>query len=297
MVGGCLAGRSSAEASSAGRSWILRPYDRAVLLVINVGNTNLTTGLVATGELRAVRRAATRPAATSDELEILLEALLGLDGLALADVGSIACCSVVPAVTASLERLADRRERPLLVAGAGNLPLAVRVDRPNEVGADRLVNALAAHRLHPGPSVVVDCGTATTVDAVGPDGAFLGGAIAPGLELGLEALAARTAKLPRIELRTPARAIARDTVSAIQAGTVLGYQALVAALLARVRGELADQVGVAAGDITGILTGGLSAAPWAHGMGEDVIDPDLTLKGLAIFHGSVRGEERLEAPG
>ena len=263
-----------------------------MLLVVDVGNTNLTTAVVAAGELRGVRRAAARRNGTSDELEVLLEDLLGLDGLALADVAEIACCSVVPSITVTLERLAERRGRPLLVAGAGNLPLAVRVDRPNEVGADRLVNALAAHHLYPGPAVVVDCGTATTVDAVGPDGAFLGGAIAPGLQAGFDALAERTAKLPRIELSAPARAIGRDTVSAILAGTVLGYQALVAGLLSRVRDELADQVGVTAADVTGILTGGFSAAPWARGLGEDVVDPVLTLKGLAIFHGSLSGRDR-----
>src|SRR4029077_19744296 len=131
-----------------------------------------------------------------------------------------------------------RRERPLLLAGAGNLPLAVRVDRPAEVGSDRLVNALAAPRLFPGPAVVADFGTATTFDAIGPDGAFLGGAIAPGLELGLDALAARTAKLPRIELGIPDHAIGRDTVAAIQAGAILGYQLLATGLLARIRREL-----------------------------------------------------------
>ena len=265
-----------------------------MLLVIDVGNTNITTGLVSAGELRAVRRAATRPSATPDELEVLLEDLLGLDGFGLADVGAMAVASVVPSITTGLERLAQRRERVLLVAGAANLPLAIRVDRPAEVGPDRLVNALAAHHLHGGAIVVVDCGTATTVDAVAPDGAFLGGAIAPGLELGLEALAARTAKLPRIELRQPDRAIGRDTVSAIQAGTILGYQALVAGLLARVRRELADQLGIDPGRVTAILTGGLSAAPWARGLGEDIVDPDLTLKGLALFHAEVLGDDPLE---
>ncbi len=261
-----------------------------MLLVIDAGNTNMTIGLVVGDQLRSTRRAATRPGATSDELEVLLEGLLALDGVALADVGAIACCSVVPSVTMGLQRLASRRDLPLLIAGAGSLPLAVRVDRPNEVGADRLVNAFAAHRLYPGAAVVIDCGTATTVDAVGPDGAFLGGAIAPGLELGLEALAARTARLPRIELHQPAHAIGRDTVSAIQAGTVLGHEALLLGLLARVRAELAELAGVPAASITSILTGGLSAAPWARSLGVDVIDPDLTLKGLARFHAEVRGD-------
>ena len=263
----------------------------AMLLVIDVGNTNVTVGLFGGGELRSVRRAATRASATSDEVEVLLEGLLALDGAAIADVSAVSCCSVVPALTAALQRLAARRERPLLLAGAGNLPLAVRVDRPADVGADRLVNAFAAHRLYPGPSVVIDCGTATTVDAVGPDGAFLGGAIAPGLELGLEVLAARTAKLPRLELHQPSRAIARDTVAAIQAGTVLGYEALVVGLFSRVRAELAELVAVPEAAIAGILTGGVSAAPWARSLGLDVIDPDLTLKGLALFHAEVRGEE------
>ena len=111
------------------------------------------------------------------------------------------------------------------------MPIPIRVDRPGEVGADRLVNALAAARLYGTPAVVVDFGTATTFDCVASDGAYVGGAIAPGLELGLEALAARTAKLPRIELRAPDRAIGRDTVTSIQSGAVFGYQALAAGLL------------------------------------------------------------------
>ena len=153
---------------------------------------------------------------------------------------AIAAASVVPALTAAATTVAARRERPILIASAGTMPLAVRVDRPNEVGADRLVNALAAQRLYGTPAVVVDFGTATTFDCVAADGAYVGGAIAPGLELGLEALATRTAKLPRIELRAPARAIGRDTVSAMQAGAVFGYQALAAGLLSRIRRELAD---------------------------------------------------------
>ena len=266
-----------------------------MLLVVDIGNTNVTIGLVRAGSLVATRRAGTHARATADELELLLEGLLRLDDLAVADVSSIACASVVPSLTAALEAVAARRERSILVATAGTVPIAVRVDRPGEVGADRLVNALAAHRLHGAPAVVVDFGTATTFDCVATDGAYVGGAIAPGLELGLEALAARTAKLPRIELRAPDRAIGRDTVSAMQAGTVFGYQALATGLLARVRRELADAAGVDATEVRAILTGGLSAAPWARGIeGVDVIDPDLTLRGLAILHAEVSGGERLE---
>jgi type III pantothenate kinase len=249
---------------------------------------------VRNGTLVATRRAATHQRATADELEHLLDGLLRLDDVAFADVGSIACASVVPNLTAALELVAERRERPLVVASAGTVPIPIRVDRPEQVGADRLVNALAAHRIHGAPAVVVDFGTATTLDCVASDGAYVGGAIAPGLELGLEALAARTAKLPRIELRAPDRAIGRDTVSAMQSGTVLGYQALVAGLLAKVRRELADANGVEPLDVKAILTGGLSQAPWVRALdGIDAIDPDITLKGLAILHAEVTGGQPL----
>src|SRR5207244_10496332 len=128
-------------------------------------------------------------------------------------------------------------------------------------------------------------GTATTFDCVAANGAFVGGAIAPGLELGLDALASRTAKLPRVELRTPDRAIGRDTVAAIQSGAVLGYQSLVTGLLVRIRRELADAGDVFSSDVHVILTGGLSRTTWAGAIdGVEAIDPELTLKGLAILH-------------
>ena len=266
-----------------------------MLLALDIGNTNVTVGLFRSGALLATRRAATDPRATGDELELLLDGLLRLDGIALADLDAIALASVVPALTGAIESIAGRHDLPLLTASAGTVPLAVRVDRPGDVGADRLVNALAAARLHGTPAVVVDLGTATTFDCVASDGAYVGGAIAPGLTLGLEALAARTAKLPRIDLRVPDRAIGRDTVTAMQAGTILGYHALVTGLLARIRRELAEANGVTSADVRAILTGGLSAAPWAAALADiDAIDPDLTLKGLAILHAEVGGGEPLE---
>jgi len=270
-------------------------YDRAVLLAIDVGNSNVTIGSFRNGHLAAVRRAATPAHATADELEVLLEEMLRLDDTAFADVSAIVCASVVPAVTAALEVVAGRRERPLLVAAAGTVPLPIRVDRPGEVGADRLINALAASRIYGTPAVVVDLGTATTFDCVAADGAFVGGAIAPGLELGIEALASRTAKLPRVEVRTPDRAIGRDTVAAIQSGAVLGYQALVAGLLARIRRELADAGDVAEREVHVVLTGGLSRGTWAGQLeGVEAIDSELTLKGLAILHAEVAGGQPLE---
>lgn len=266
-----------------------------MLLAIDIGNTNVTVGSFRNGSLVAIRRTATDRQATADELELRLTDLLRLDDAVLADVSAMALASVVPALTDVVAAVAERHERSLLVASAGTVPIPIRVDRPGDVGADRLVNALAAGRLYGAPSVVVDSGTATTFDCVAADGAFVGGAIAPGLVLGLEALAARTAKLPRVELRAPDRAIGRDTVGAIQSGTVLGYQALVSGLLARIRRELADVADVAPGEVRTILTGGLAAAAWAGGLeGIDVIDPDLTLKGLAILHAEVAGGQPLQ---
>jgi type III pantothenate kinase len=266
-----------------------------MLLAVDIGNTNVTLGLFRNGALAATRRATTHARSTADELEHLIDALLRLDDVSFADVSAISSCSVVPALTDALVTLAGRRDRPLLIAAAGTVPIAIRVDRPADVGADRLINALAAARIHGTPAIVADFGTATTIDCVAGDGAFVGGAIAPGLELGLEALAARTAKLPRVDLRAPDRAIGRDTAGAIQSGTVLGYQALVEGLIARIRTELAEAAALAPADVRVILTGGLSAAPWARGLaGVDAIDPDLTLKGLAILHAEVGGGQPLE---
>lgn len=270
-------------------------YDPAMLLAVDVGNSNVTIGSFRNGSLVAVRRAATPRGGTADELELLVEGLLRLDDAAFADVSAVVAASVVPAVSAALEAVAARRDRALLLAGAGTVPLPIRVDRPGDVGADRLVNALAAARLYGTPAVVVDLGTATTFDCVAGDGAFVGGAIAPGIELGLDGLATRTAKLPHVELRTPDRAIGRDTVSAIQSGAVLGYQFLVTGLLARIRRELADASDVAASDVHVVLTGGVSAMPWAGALeGVEAIDPDLTLKGLAILHAEVAGGQPIE---
>ena len=266
-----------------------------MLLAVDVGNTNVTIGSFRNGSLVAVRRASTPGAGTADELELLVEGLLRLDDAAFADVSAVVAASVVPAVSTALEAVTARRERPLLLAGAGTVPLPIRVDRPGDVGPDRLVNALAASRLFGTPAVVVDLGTATTFDCVAQDGAFVGGAIAPGVGLGLAALASGTARLPRVELRIPERAIGRDTAAAIQSGTVLGHVAMIQGLLARTRRELADAADSAPADVHVVLTGGLSRAPFAAAVeGVEAVDPDLTLKGLAILHAEVAGGTPLE---
>jgi type III pantothenate kinase len=255
-----------------------------MLLALDIGNTNMTLGLVHGEAVVASRRAATRPGATADELEVLLDGLLRLDGASLSDVTGISLASVVPALTSGAETMAERRGLPLLSATAAIMPIPVRTDRPAEVGADRLVNALAVGRLYGAPAIVVDFGTATTFDCVARDGGYVGGAIAPGLELGLESLASRTARLPQIDLAEPKKAIGTDTVAAMQSGIVLGYRALTLGLLEQIRGELARAEKVEEGTIQVVLTGGLSAAPWVRNLpGVDAIDPELTLKGLAIL--------------
>jgi type III pantothenate kinase len=255
-----------------------------MLLALDIGNTNMTLGLVHGEAVVASRRAATRPSATADELEVLLDGLLRLDGASLSDVTGISLASVVPALTSGAETMAERRGLPLLSATAAIMPIPIRTDRPAEVGADRLVNALAVGRLYGAPAIVVDFGTATTFDCVARDGGYVGGAIAPGLELGLEALASRTARLPQIDLAEPKKAIGTDTVTAMQSGIVLGYRALTLGLLEQIRAELARAEKVEEGTIQVVLTGGLSAAPWVRNLpGVDAIDPELTLKGLAIL--------------
>jgi type III pantothenate kinase len=263
-----------------------------MLLALDIGNTNVTLGLVHGETIMAARRAATRAASTPDELEVLIDNLLRLDGASLTDVTGISLASVVPALTSVTSVIAERRGVQLMIAGSGNMPMPVRVQRPTEVGADRLVNSVAVARLYGTPAIVVDFGTATTFDCVSRDGAYVGGAITPGLELGLEALASRTARLPRIELTEPEKAIGTDTVSAMQSGVVLGYRALTLGLLETIRAELARTEKVDPEHIQVVLTGGLSAAPWVRKLpGVDAIDPELTLKGLAILWALASGEQ------
>jgi type III pantothenate kinase len=256
-----------------------------MLLALDVGNTNVTFGIVRDGDVTSARHAPTFDNLSTGKLETTLEGLLRLDGLELNDVDEMVISSVVPDVTAAARELALRRSMTVLVAESTNVPIPIRVQEPDGVGDDRLVNALAASRLYGKPAIVVDMGTATTFDAIAADGAFIGGAIAPGAGLGLEALAERTAQLPRVPLVMPAQAIGRDTVSAMQSGALIGYLGLVRELVRAISAELALDGGEAP---KVVLTGGLSNAEWARAIpGVDAIDPLLTLRGLAILHSEV----------
>jgi type III pantothenate kinase len=234
-----------------------------MLLAIDVGNTNITLGRFEDGELVDTNRIATS-----------VEAIWALD---LTDTSEAVVASVVPEVTSAVVERCAKHDIPLLVADWQTIPMPVEVERPDQVGADRLVNAFAAARLYGQPAIVVDLGTATTFDVVDANGAFVGGAIAPGIRLGAAALASRTALLPRIELELPDRAIGRNTVEALQAGIVLGHRHLVEGLVTDIRGI----IGV---DAVVLLTGGYAAREdspfrflWQH-------EPDLTLNGIRLIH-------------
>ena len=248
-----------------------------VIVAMDVGNTKISLGVMEGGDVRSAHRATTRSLKSVGDAERVLGELLAEEGATLRDVSEAWLVSVVPAATDVITQVCQRHSIALTVASAANVPMATRVNSPAEVGADRLIGAFAAWLLYGAPVIVVDLGTATTLDVVAPDGAFLGGAIAPGLGLGLEALAERTAQLPRVAIEVPERAIGQDTVSAIQSGAVLGYFGLVKELVRRITNELGTKP-------TLVLTGGLSALPWAGGVpGVAAIDPLLTLRGLALL--------------
>jgi type III pantothenate kinase len=255
-----------------------------VIIALNVGNTHIAHGTVAAGELTAAGRAPTPSEAEPFRIEMLLDEIVG-SAAAEPDEVELVVASVVPHVTTALRDLAARRGYRLLLADETTVPIAMRVDVPASAGHDRLVNAYAALRLHGAPAIVVDLGTATTFDVVAPDGAFVGGGIAPGLGLGLDALASRTAQLPRVPVVLPPAAIGRNTVEAIQSGTVLGHIGMVTYLVQAIARQLGGRAKV-------VLTGGLSAHPWAAAIpGVDTIDPLLTLRGLALLHREVASRQ------
>jgi type III pantothenate kinase len=260
-----------------------------MIVALDVGNTNVTMGEVRDGDVTSSRDFPTASAFTAEEFATALDDQLQLDGSSLDAVTEIVFASVVPTITANLAALALERGVRLLVAHDTSIPIPIRVEEPAGVGDDRLVNALAAARLYGKPAIVVDLGTATTFDVVAADGAFIGGAIAAGPRLGVDALASGTAQLPRVPLVMPARAIGRDTVSAMQSGAVIGHVGLVNELVRAITAELALD---GADSPKVILTGGLSNADWASAIpGVHTVDPLLTLRGLAILHAEMSRKE------
>jgi type III pantothenate kinase len=264
---------------------------RVKLLAADVGNTNITLGLFTDGELSGSWRSTAHATATPDEVAAMTAEMLALDGHRLDELQAVALASVVPPLTDTFERFVRTRIglEPVMIDAASMAgTLSIEIDRPAEAGADRLCNALAARTEFGGPAIVIDLGTSTNFDLLSAEGAYIGGAIAPGLGLSLEALVGYASKLPRIELRRPPHAIGSNTIHAMQSGTVLGYIGLVSGLLTALRGELLER-SPAESRVTVIATGGYTHEPWLRDVpGVDAIEPDLTLRGIRYAYESIR---------
>lgn len=249
-----------------------------MLLAMDIGNSQTVIGVYDGDELIRHWRVSTQQRLTSDELAMQLQGLLRLMDLSLTrDVGGVVMSSVVPQVTDAFRGMVERYlDVTSVVVGPGiRTGVAIRTDNPREVGADRLVNALAAHDKYGGPGVVVDFGTATSLDVYDRSGAFLGGAIAPGVQTSMAALSARGAQLGTIELLTPAHAIGRSTVEAMQSGAIYGFAGQVDRLVEAIADELPSPPVV-------IATGGLASPITALCRRIDHYDQWLTLRGLRI---------------
>jgi len=253
-----------------------------MLLAIEAGNTNIKFALVDNGEIRRGWRIATDVRRTADEYAVWLVQLLEIEGFARSDVDAVIISTVVPRALHNLTVLATKyfKVEPVI---AGKPPadwgIALDVAEPHAVGADRAVNAIAAHSLHKGDLLVISFGTATTFDWIGDTGAYKGGIIAPGINLSLEALVAATAKLPRIAIEAPETnsVIGRTTESQMLIGVYWGYVAMIEGLIHRMQTEIGRPMKV-------IATGGLAPLFESHAHLFDVIEPDLTLRGLAVLH-------------
>ena len=262
-----------------------------MMLVVDAGNTNVVFAIHDGAGWRGNWRIATNPQRTSDEYAVWLLALLGVCGLRREGIRQAVIGTVVPAALYDLRRLCRDwfGVEPLVARSTLDWGFDIRVDNPAEVGADRLLNALAAHRAYGGPLVVIDFGTATTFDAVGGDGAYLGGIIAPGINLSLEALHAAAARLPRIGIGRPQAVIGRSTVPAMQSGIYWGYVAMVEGLVARIRAEFDREARpgeprpAEAEALKVVATGGLAPLLAEGNTVIDTIDPDLTLDGLRLL--------------
>ena len=257
-----------------------------MLLAIDAGNTNVVFALVGEGrEIRARWRIATDPRRTADEYAVWLHQLLELEGFPKGSVTAVIIGTVVPRALHNLEVLASKyfKVEPLIAGhGKAEWPIALDVDEPHNVGADRALNAIAAHEKYDGDLVVIDFGTATTFDVVDGSGAYKGGIIAPGINLSLDALVNAAAKLPRIAIEAPESnsVIGRTTESQMLTGIYWGYVAMMEGLVTRLKAEIARPARV-------IATGGLAILFDKHTDLFDAVEPDLTIRGLSLLYNRV----------
>jgi type III pantothenate kinase len=251
-----------------------------MLLAIDAGNTNIVFAIFDGAELRGVWRSSTEAKRTADEYAVWFTQLMALSNLTPRDIDACIIASVVPDAVFSLVSLTERyfRVTPRVVGEPGlDLGIGIKLDRPEEVGADRLVNAVAGKALLAPPFIIVDFGTATTFDLVDADGDYAGGVIAPGINLSLQALYMAAAKLPRVALKRPDRVVGKGTVTAMQSGIFWGYIGLIEGLIQRIRAECGTPMPV-------IATGGLASLFAGATSIFDRVEPDLTLVGLRLIH-------------
>ncbi len=250
-----------------------------MLLAVDIGNTNIALGVFEGEQLRATWRVATGVNQMADEYAVLLLNLLHYQGLDKSDIKEVALCCVVPPLLGTFEELFQRyfHISPLVVGAGVKTGVRIRMDNPREVGADRIVNAAAAHHLYSGPIIIVDLGTATTFDTVSKEGDYLGGAIATGIGTAAEALFAKTTALPRVELVHPQQAIGTNTIAAMQSGIVFGYVGLVEGIVARIQQELGEKAKV-------VATGGYAELIARETAVINEVNPDLTLVGLRLIY-------------
>jgi type III pantothenate kinase len=253
-----------------------------MLLAIDAGNTNVVFALVEDGTIRTRWRIATDPRRTADEYAVWLNQLIEMEGYHRTQVNAVIICTVVPRALHNLEVLSTKYfDVDPLIAGRAPVEwgIPIDLDEPQTVGADRVVNAIAAHALHGGDLIVIDFGTATTFDIVDASGAYKGGVIAPGINLSLDALFAAAARLPRIAIEVPEKAtvIGRNTQDAMLSGIYWGYIGMIEGLVARIKAEIGRPAKV-------ISTGGLATLFDEHSSVFDTVEPDLTITGLAMMY-------------
>ncbi|MEA3003512.1 MAG: type pantothenate kinase [Sphingomonadales bacterium] len=254
-----------------------------MLLAIDAGNTNVVFALVEDGAIRARWRIATDPRRTADQYAVWLHQLIALEGFGRDVVDAVILGTVVPRALHNLEVLASKyfKVEPLIAGqGAAEFGIVLDVEEPKSVGADRALNVIAAHALHPGDLIVIDFGTATTFDLVDFTGAYKGGIIAPGINLSLDALVTAAAKLPRIAIEAPdgnGSVIGRTTEDQMHIGIYWGYVAMMEGLVARMKAEIGRPAKV-------VATGGLATLFDSHTRIFDAIEPDLTIQGLALLY-------------
>lgn len=250
-----------------------------MLLAIDIGNTNVVIGVFDKDKLEANWRVGTNSQITSDEYAMIFKDLFNFAGLEFGQIAGVIISTVVPPVLPVMTEMSKKyfHLEPMIVTHEIKTGITIRYDNPKELGADRIVNAAAAYRFYGGPLIIVDFGTATTFCAVTKEGAYLGGAITPGLRISAEALFQRASKLPRFELIKPSMVIGGDTISAMQAGIIYGYAGLVDGIVRRMKKELSPGARV-------VATGGLSELVAPETETIDEIRPQLTLEGLRLLY-------------